>query len=341
MEFLQVQGLDKSFGSVKVLKNLSFEVDKGEFVTLLGPSGCGKSTLLRCIAGLSEIGSGSISVEGREITGLSPRDRNVSMVFQAYSLFPNMNVSENIAFGLKMKKMHKGEIEKRVSEMIALVELEDKASAYPSMLSGGQQQRVALARALVMEPSILLMDEPLSALDAKIRKSLRLQIRDIQKKLNITTLFVTHDQEEALIISDRIFLMNEGRIVQAGTPYEIYNFPDNEFTARFMGNHNVLKADEMKAEIPAGLKGGVYAIRPEAINMAPYNEKSLPPDLESVNLEGLINDEILLGNVIRYYVSCPDMIYTVDVLNKTNASWLKTGKRVWLNIPYGEFRRIG
>lgn len=339
MEFLQVEKLNKSFDSIKVLKDLDFAVVKGDFVTLLGPSGCGKSTLLRCIAGLSEINSGSISVEGRDITGLSPKDRNVSMVFQSYSLFPNMNVRENIAFGLKMKKMVKSEIDKKVSEMISLVELHDKDTAYPSMLSGGQQQRVALARALVMEPRILLMDEPLSALDAKIRKSLRLQIREIQKKLNITTLFVTHDQEEALIISDRIFLMNEGRIVQSGTPHQVYNFPDNEFTAKFMGNHNVLKSDELKADMPAAIRGGIYAVRPEAINIAPYSEKRFAD--EGINMEGLINDEILLGNVIRYYVECSGISYTVDVLNKRNDSWLEKGSRVCLNISYGEFRKIG
>lgn len=339
MSFLQVQNLSKSFGSIKVLKYLDFTVVKGEFVTLLGPSGCGKSTLLRCIAGLSEIDSGGISVEGRDITGLSPRDRNVSMVFQSYSLFPNMNVRENIAFGLKMKKMNKHEIDKRVTDMISLVELNDKENAYPSMLSGGQQQRVALARALVMEPCILLMDEPLSALDAKIRKSLRLQIREIQKRLNITTLFVTHDQEEALIISDRIFLMNEGRIIQSGTPHEIYNFPENEFSAKFMGNHNVLKADELKADIPASLKGGIYAVRPEAIYIVPYCKKHRADD--SINMEGLIVDEILLGNVIRYYVECSGTNYTVDVLNKRNDSWLEKGSRVCLNIPHEEFRKLG
>lgn len=338
MEFLKVVKLNKTFSGTEVLKDLDFSVVRGEFVTLLGPSGCGKSTLLRCIAGLLKIDSGNVFVEEKEITGLSPKDRNVSMVFQSYSLFPNMNARENIAFGLKMKKLNQPEIDRRVSEMLSLVELEGKGDAYPSMLSGGQQQRVALARALVMEPSILLMDEPLSALDAKIRKNLRLQIREIQKKLNITTLFVTHDQEESLIISDRIFLMNEGRIVQSGTPHEIYNLPDNEFTARFMGNHNVFRSDELKIKIPDALRGGIYAVRPEAINISLAGEFG---DGNGINIEGSIVDEILLGNVIRYYVDCSDVRYTVDVLNKRNDSLLEKGSRVYLNIPYGEFRKIG
>jgi ABC-type spermidine/putrescine transport systems, ATPase components len=336
MSFLQVQGLNKSFGSAKVLKGLDFTVEKGEFVTLLGPSGCGKSTLLRCIAGLSEIDSGSISVEGKEITNLSPKGRNVSMVFQSYSLFPNMNVMENIGFGLKMKKMNKQETDRKISEMLSLVELSDKGNAYPSNLSGGQQQRVALARALVMEPSILLMDEPLSALDAKIRKNLRLQIREIQKKLNITTLFVTHDQEEALILSDKIFLMNEGRIVQSGTPHQVYSFPENEFTARFMGNYNVINADELKADHMGLLKSGFYAVRPEAIHISPYCQEH--PDDDSISMVGVIRDEILLGNVLRYYVECSGMGCTVDVLNQRNDSWLERGSRVCIDIPYTEFR---
>lgn len=193
MSYVEVKNLCKKYKETKIFENLNFSIEEGEFLTLLGPSGCGKSTLLRSIAGLEEISGGEIFVEGKDISGLNPRERNISMVFQSYALFPNMTVSENIAFGLKMKKMSKDEIDKKVKEMISLVELNGKENNYPKELSGGQQQRVALARALAIEPKILLLDEPLSALDAKIRKTLRLQIRKLQKELNITTIFVTHD----------------------------------------------------------------------------------------------------------------------------------------------------
>ena len=220
-----------------VLNNISLTLKKGEFATLLGQSGCGKSTLLRSIAGLEGVDVGRILIDGKDITNLSPRQREVGMVFQSYALFPNMTVFDNIAYGLKMKKVKN--IKSRVKKMIDMVDLIGKEESYPHQLSGGQQQRVALARALVMEPKVLLLDEPLSALDAKIRKSLQKELKRIQKELDITTIFVTHDQEEAMTMSDRIFVMNKGKVVQSGSPSEIYTSPVNTFVAKFIGNYNV------------------------------------------------------------------------------------------------------
>ncbi|MCD7980499.1 MAG: ABC transporter ATP-binding protein, partial [Fusobacterium sp.] len=222
MEFISVKNLKKSYGKENIFKNINFEVKKGEFVTLLGPSGCGKSTLLRCMAGLNSIDEGNIYVHGEEITGKSPKDRGIGMVFQNYALFPNLDVYDNIAFGLSVKGMNKEEIDKKVKNIVSLVQLEGKEHHFPSQLSGGQKQRTAIARSVIMEPKILLLDEPLSALDAKVRKTLRDELKKIQKHLNITTIFVTHDQEEALTISDRIFVMDKGNIVQMGTPEEVY-----------------------------------------------------------------------------------------------------------------------
>ncbi len=205
MSYVTTKQLTKSFGDNTVFENVDFTIDQGEFITLLGPSGCGKSTLLRSLAGLNPVDQGEIWVNGENITHQSPQERGIGMVFQSYALFPNMTVESNIAFGLKMKKVLSDEVTKLVSNVIELVDLKGKEKQYPHQLSGGQRQRVALARALVVKPRILLLDEPLSALDAKIRKHLRQQIRDIQKEMNLTTIFVTHDQEEAMIMSDRIF----------------------------------------------------------------------------------------------------------------------------------------
>lgn len=338
MSFVMVNNLSKSFNETKVFKDLNFTIEKGEFITLLGPSGCGKSTLLRCIAGLNDIDSGSIIVDGRDITNISPKDRNIAMVFQAYALFPNMTVEENIAFGLKMKKINSKNIKEKVSKYISMVELDGREKFYPSQLSGGQKQRVALARSLVVEPNILLLDEPLSALDAKIRKNLRLQIRKIQKELNITTIFVTHDQEEALIISDRIFLMDKGSFAQTGTPEEIYTSPASEFVARFMGNYNVFEKDELTRLIgnEYNLAGSLYAIRPEAINIV--EDKALSNDSA---LNGMIEDSIVLGNVIRYNVGVKGLRIIVDVLNKDKLSFYENGKQVDIHIPISELKNVG
>lgn len=338
MSFVLVENLSKSFDETKVFEGLNFKIEKGEFITLLGPSGCGKSTLLRCLAGLNDINAGSVIVDGKDITGISPKDRNITMVFQSYALFPNMTVEENIAFGLKMKRMKSMDIKEKVAKYISMVELDGREEFYPSQLSGGQKQRVALARALVVEPKILLLDEPLSALDAKIRKNLRLQIRKIQKELSITTIFVTHDQEEALIISDRIFLMDKGTFAQIGTPEEIYTSPASEFVARFMGNYNVLEKNEILNFVDEKymLDGNVYAIRPEAISIVEDTSIS-----DGNTVKGVIEDFIVLGNVIRYNVGVGQYSIVIDVLNKDSLSCYERGKQVEIYIPINELKKVG
>lgn len=333
MSFLSIKYMCKSFGSTNVLSDICLEINRGEFVTLLGPSGCGKSTLLRCIAGLSAADKGSIYLNSKEISNLSPKDRNVGMVFQSYALFPNMNAAENIAFGLKMKKLSKAEIEKKVFEIISLVELQGKEKLYPHQLSGGQQQRVALARALVMEPQILLMDEPLSALDAKIRKTIRMQLRQIQRKLNITTIFVTHDQEEALMISDRIFIMSGGKIEQSGTAEEVYMSPKNEFVARFMGNYNVIKRETVANLIPQDIKGNLFAVRPEVIEISEVYEKE-----SYVSLNAIVEDYVILGNIVRYRIKSDENYYVVDQFNGKGIKFYSLQKKVAINIPFEELK---
>ncbi|HVX72345.1 MAG TPA: ABC transporter ATP-binding protein, partial [Devosia sp.] len=228
-DFLHLDNLVKRFGGNTVVKGANLSFSKGEFVTLLGPSGCGKTTILRMIAGFERPTSGTILVEGKDISTLPPNQRQIGMVFQAYALFPNMNVEDNVGFGLRIAGMGRDERRVRVEEMLKLIGLGGYGKRFPFELSGGQQQRVALARALAPRPRMLLLDEPLSALDAKIRVSLRQEIRAIQRDLGITTIFVTHDQEEALSISDRIVVMSAGNIEQVGTPFEIYNKPATRF----------------------------------------------------------------------------------------------------------------
>lgn len=235
---LKVKALSKKFGNVVALNNFSLEVAKGELVTLLGPSGCGKTTALRIVAGLERQDSGTIFLDSRDLTLIPAHQRNMGMVFQAYSLFPNLTVAENVAFGLKMRKVDRTSRVKRAHELLDLVGLDSQSARFPHQLSGGQQQRVALARALAFEPEILLLDEPLSALDAQVRSNLREEIRRLQLSLGTTTLFVTHDQEEAMSISDRVGVMNEGKLEQIDTPDELYNHPKSVFVANFVGLMN-------------------------------------------------------------------------------------------------------
>ena len=238
---LELKEIKKSFTEGEaVLDNISLEISKGEFITLLGSSGCGKTTTLRIIAGLEQPDAGSVWLDGREVTGLEPNQRNVNTVFQNYALFPHMNVAENIGYGLKLKKVPKSEIKKKVSQMLELVQLEGYEKRKPSELSGGQKQRVAIARALVNNPKVLLLDEPLGALDLQLRRAMQIELKHLQKKLGITFIYITHDQEEAINMSDRIAVMKDGRIEQIGTPDEIYNHPKTSYVATFVGNANIL-----------------------------------------------------------------------------------------------------
>lgn len=320
MSFVSVEQLEKTFGDTPVFSDINFSIERGEFITLLGPSGCGKSTLLRCIAGLTPVNSGRILLNGQNLVPLSPQKRDIGMVFQSYALFPNMTVEQNVAFGLRMHKVKAEEIRQRVGEVLRLVELQDFAGRYPQQLSGGQCQRVALARSLVTRPRLLLLDEPLSALDARIRKHLREQIRQIQQELGLTTIFVTHDQEEALTMSDRIFLMNKGHIVQSGDAQSLYTAPVDAFAAGFIGNYNLLSAEQAGALLQRPVATRL-AIRPESITLSLHGE-----------LDGQVNSHSLLGNVIRYRVQVRGVELVVDVLNRAASDLLPNGQRVSLSI---------
>jgi len=328
MSFVSVQKLHKSYAGTQVFENIDCQIERGEFVTLLGPSGCGKSTLLRCIAGLTPVDSGQILLDGQDIVPLSPQKRGIGMVFQSYALFPNMTVEQNVAFGLRMQKVKADERQARVREALELVELGSFAGRYPHQLSGGQCQRVALARSLVTRPRLLLLDEPLSALDARIRKHLREQIRGIQRELGLTTIFVTHDQEEALTMSDRIFLMNQGRIVQSGDAETLYTAPVDLFAAGFIGNYNLLDPDSASRLLQRPIASRL-AIRPESITLGRQGE-----------LDGEVRSHSLLGNVIRYRVRVRDVELVVDVLNRSSADLHADGQRVSLSIDPTALREV-
>lgn len=257
--FLELRNLKKSFTSEEyVLQGINLQIDQGEFVTLLGASGCGKTTTLRIIAGLEQPDSGSVWLEGEDVTNLEPNQRDVNTVFQNYALFPHMNVADNIGYGLKIRKVSKADIKKKVKEMLELVQLEGFEKRKPAELSGGQKQRVAIARALANNPRVLLLDEPLGALDLQLRRTMQLELKRLQKKLGITFIYITHDQEEAINMSDRIVVMNQGRFEQIGTPDEIYNHPKTSYVATFVGNANILKGELVGMD-------GTVAIRSENI----------------------------------------------------------------------------
>jgi iron(III) transport system ATP-binding protein len=280
--FLSVRGISKNFGKFRALNKIDLDVKRGEFVCFLGPSGCGKTTLLRAIAGLDKQSEGSISIKGLDVSHAPPAARDFGIVFQSYALFPNLTIGENVGYGLINKKLDRAAIKARVAELLALVGLSEQLTKYPVQLSGGQQQRVALARALATSPSLLLLDEPLSALDARVRLRLRDEIKDVHRRLGVTTIMVTHDQEEALSMADRIVVMNEGDVVQVGTPKEIYGEPATAFVADFVGRLTVfsgLMTGPQRVRLgdvtlactdPAGLLAGQYvevALRPEAVQI--------------------------------------------------------------------------
>ncbi|GAC1030648.1 ABC transporter ATP-binding protein [Pseudomonas sp. No.21] len=328
MSFLSIRGLHKHYGSTPIFSDIDCEIGQGEFVTLLGPSGCGKSTLLRCIAGLTEVNGGQILLDGQDLVPLAPQKRGIGMVFQSYALFPNMTAAQNVAFGLRMQKTSKEDSARRVQEALAMVELDTYADRYPHQLSGGQCQRVALARSLVTRPRLLLLDEPLSALDARIRKHLREQIRSIQQELGLTTIFVTHDQEEALTLSDRIFLMNAGRIIQSGDAETLYTAPVDAFAAGFIGNYNLLEAEDATRLLARPIASRV-AIRPEAISLS-----------RDGAIEAHVRGHSLLGNVIRYRVEARGVELVVDVLNRSADDLHGTGQRIGLAIDDSAIREV-
>ncbi len=338
MTHLALTNISKQYGKTTVVQDFNLDVKTGEFVSFLGPSGCGKTTTLRMIAGFEVPTTGKITLGEEEITDKAPNQRNVGMVFQAYALFPNLTVGQNIGFGLQIRKENAASIKERVSEMLALIHLEKKGDSYPSQLSGGQQQRVALARALAISPKVLLLDEPLSALDAKIRVSLRAEIRAIQKKLGITAIYVTHDQEEALSISDRIVVMFDGKIEQVGTPFEIYNFPQTAFVASFVGTLNTAQAevvdpvkklihiDGVQLETSEGLEGRqkgdkiTIAIRPERLNFLSVEKKA---NLLDCTIENIT----FLGSVVRIQVKIGSNRFNMDTFNNPFLELPKIGAK--------------
>ncbi|RWN68011.1 MAG: ABC transporter ATP-binding protein [Mesorhizobium sp.] len=345
--FLSIQHVRKSFGPTTVVQDFNLDVEPGEFVSFLGPSGCGKTTVLRMVAGFEEPSAGKIVVAGKDITRLKPNQRNVGMVFQAYALFPNLTVAQNIGFGLKVAGMPKADADRRVAEMLDLIKLPQMGDRYPYQLSGGQQQRIALARAIAPKPKLLLLDEPLSALDAKVRVSLREEIRSIQKRLGITTIFVTHDQEEALSISDRIAVMYGGKAEQVGTPFEIYNRPATKFVANFVGTLNVLEGtvtDAASGKVrfntqEVALKGKLngsktgdklsLALRPEAISLGRH------PGRDS-SLSGEIAEVHFLGSVIRVRVGIGGSTVSLDTFNSPAAPPPAVGEKAEISFSSGD-----
>jgi putative spermidine/putrescine transport system ATP-binding protein len=325
MAYLELSHINKEFAKAVAVNDFNLSAEQGEFVSFLGPSGCGKTTTLRMIAGFELPTAGKIQIDGKDLTFVPPNKRNVGMVFQSYALFPNMTVAGNIAYGLKVSGKPGAEIKQRVDEMLALIHMDGFSGRYPSQISGGQQQRVALARALAIRPRVLLLDEPLSALDAKIRVELRQEIRRIQQQLGITTIYVTHDQEEALSISDRIVVMSEGKIEQIGSSSEIYNFPKTEFVANFVGQLNLLPVDVVN--LADGLvKVGGQLVRTSqtldhtnghAIRLAVRPEELNPGHREGENnLLGRVSTITYLGPVVRVRLEVEDRLLTIDMFNE-------------------------
>ena len=345
MSFLELKGIRKEFGASVAVQDFNLAAERGEFVSFLGPSGCGKTTTLRMIAGFERPTSGNISIAGTDITWRPPNQRNVGMVFQSYALFPNMTVAANIGFGLKVRKRSPDQIRSRVDELLQLINLPDKGDRFPWQLSGGQQQRVALARALAFEPEVLLLDEPLSALDAKIRVALRLEIRQIQRQLGITTVYVTHDQEEALSLSDRVVVMSEGRIEQVGKPFEIYNFPATPFVASFVGTLNLLPG---KVVDPASgsltIAGQAVSVsRPFAFPAGRSVNLALRPEMASLGMAGGENhvrgevvDVGFLGSIVRMRVRLggeAGPIVSLDEFNEPTLVLPEVGATVDVTFP--------
>ena len=344
MSFLQLEHLEKSFGSQRVVTDFSIDIQQGEFVSLLGPSGCGKTTVLRMVAGFETPSTGAIRIEGKDIVNLRPNQRNIGMVFQFYALFPNLTVAQNIAFGLKIAGMAKSQREARVTEMLKLIGLPELGGRYPFQLSGGQQQRVALARALAVRPKVLLLDEPLSALDAKIRVSLREEIRAIQRELGITTIFVTHDQEEALTMSDRVVVMNGGIAEQVGSPHQVYNRPTTQFVANFVGTLNnfvaivenpqtgLLRLGSTEIRIPDGKvalrsKGDrqTLALRPEAVHLGRHQSSD-------VHLSAKVEEVSFLGSVIRIRADVAGTPVSLDTFNRTDVAPPSIGSEIEISF---------
>jgi len=348
---IKLEDVIKKFGTLEAVSHVSLDIKDGELFTLLGPSGCGKTTILRLVGGFHKPDHGRIYFGDREVSSLAPYERNIGMVFQNYALWPHMTIANNIAYGLKLKKISGSEIVEKVSRVLKLVNLTGLEKRYPGQLSGGQQQRVALARALVLNPDVLLLDEPLSNLDAKIRIQVRAEIRKLQKELGITTIYVTHDQEEALTLSDRIAVTNFGRLQQIGSPRELYERPENPFVADFIGINNLIPGEIqemnatekwMKAQTKVGtlvcayrdqLKPGdrcIISVRPETASIGKSEEVQ-----KSYNIiAGNVSFAYYMGNTIRYDVEVhSDLLFKVDIENPWEHQPFSIAEKVYVSFP--------
>jgi putative spermidine/putrescine transport system ATP-binding protein len=311
--YLDLDQIEVAYAGVTALHPLSLGIQRGEFFCLLGPSGCGKSTTLGVIAGFLPASSGRVSIDGRNVTALPPQQRQIGVVFQSYALFPHMTIAENVGYGLKMQKRDRSEIDRRVGSLLELVRLEGKAKRYPRQLSGGEQQRVAIARALAIEPRLLLLDEPLSNLDARLREQMRSELKRIQRTTGVTTVFVTHDQEEAFGVGDRIAVLNQGRLEQLGTPIEIYRHPKTSFVAKFIGRSNCLRGQlsadgelfqvnghafrSAKKDSAVASQSQVLYLRPEELLLSPTPEQ---PN----SIPGTVTEIVYGGAVVNYRIRC-------------------------------------
>jgi spermidine/putrescine transport system ATP-binding protein len=345
---VELRAVAKRFGALQAVDHVSLAVKPGEFLTLLGPSGCGKTTLLRLIAGFEQPDSGEVWLAGENVTVRPPYRRNVNQVFQSYALFPHLSVRDNIAFGLRMQRLSRSEIESRVAEAVALVALDGCENRLPHQLSGGQRQRVGLARALAPRPAVLLLDEPLSALDARLRQTMQLELKRLQRRLGMTFIFVTHDQEEALTMSDRIALVNAGRIEQLGEVHEIYHRPATAFAAEFIGQANLFEADlitndgvtvlmrvpgglELRARAaawPSGARQALVAVRPEKIHLS-----KAPASGENV-FSGRIDEEVFQGAMDRLALTtaCGTRLTALAANESATQEPVRAGDRVWATV---------
>lgn len=341
--YLKIEQLHKRFGSFTALNNISLDVKDGEFICFLGPSGCGKTTLLRAIAGLEIQEQGCIVQSGQDVSALPPQQRDFGIVFQSYALFPNLTVADNIAYGLVNQKINRQQRDQRVRELLEQIDLPGIQDKFPGQLSGGQQQRVALARALATEPGLLLLDEPLSALDARVRLHLRQEIRDLQQKLGITTIMVTHDQDEALTMADRIVVMDHGCIAQVGTPQEIYDRPATAFVARFIGSMNLIAAQVMEdggvmlgsveANLPIAAQPstGLLGFRPESVDISNTPRAA---DAGKLQLQGKVRHLSFMGAYVRVGLEiAEDLAIEIDLsVSETEQKQVTAGASLWVDV---------
>ncbi len=338
---IELKNIDLSYGDTRVIKDVSLEIRQGEFFAFLGPSGCGKSTLLRLIAGFEQCQRGEVYLGDEEVSRLPPWKRHVGMVFQNYALWPHMTIRKNVSFGLEERKLSQNTIDQKVEEVLDLVGLSEYAERRPNQLSGGQQQRVALARTLVIEPKVLLLDEPLSNLDAKLRVHMRQELLELQRKLSLTTIFVTHDQEEANTTADRIAVLNDGIVQQVDTPMQLYDHPDNLFVAQFLGTANVIHGNvnqqdgEVVFDDNKGIRFSLQSSEAEgskSIVFRPQNLTLCEPDSTTADLQGEVRIREFLGNIVRYEIQVGSQQLIVDEVYGRGKTPANRGERVGLQI---------